>query len=51
MYDLARIDLMNLGNVSQFVEDAKRHTNNQNKNDIFCPFVDCEKKLRGWILK
>jgi hypothetical protein len=45
MYDLARMDPMYLENVHQFVEDAKRHANNQNKNDIFCPCVDCENKI------
>jgi hypothetical protein len=45
MYDLARIDPMYLENIHQFVEEAKRHANNQNKNDIFCPCVDCENKI------
>jgi hypothetical protein len=45
MYDLARIDPMYLENVHQFVEEAKRHANRQNKNDIFCPCVDCENKI------
>jgi hypothetical protein len=45
MYDLARIDLMYLENVRQFVEEAKRHANRQNKNDIFCPCVECENKI------
>jgi hypothetical protein len=45
MYDLASIDPMYLENVHQFVEDAKRHTNRQNKDDIFCPCVDCENKI------
>jgi hypothetical protein len=45
MYDLARIDPMYLKNVCQFVEEAKRHANRQNKNDIFCPSVDCEIKI------
>jgi transcription initiation factor IIE alpha subunit len=43
MYDLARIDPMYLENVHQFIEEAKRHANKQNKNDIFCchtPFRD-----------
>jgi hypothetical protein len=35
MYDLARIDLMYLENVPQFVEETKSHANSQNKNDIF----------------
>jgi hypothetical protein len=42
MYDLARIDHMYLENICQFVEEAKRHANRQNKNDIFCPCVDSE---------
>jgi hypothetical protein len=42
MYILVRIDPMYLENVRQFVEEAKRHANSQNKNDIFCPCVDCE---------
>jgi hypothetical protein len=41
IYDLARIDPMYLKNVRQFVEEAKR----RNKNDIFCPCVDCENKI------
>jgi hypothetical protein len=45
MYDLARIDLMYLENVHQFVEEAKRYANRQNKNDIFYPHVDCENKI------
>jgi hypothetical protein len=45
MYDLARIDPIYLENVRQFIEDAKRHANSQNKNDIFCPCVDCENKI------
>jgi hypothetical protein len=45
IYDLARIDLMYLENVHQFVEEAKRHANSQNKNDIFYPCVDCENKI------
>jgi hypothetical protein len=45
MYDLARIDPMYLQNVHQFVEEAKMHANRQNKNDIFCLCVDCEKKI------
>jgi hypothetical protein len=45
MYDLVRINLMYLENIHQFVEEAKRHTNRQNKNDIFCPCVDCENKI------
>jgi hypothetical protein len=45
MYDLARIDPMYLKNVRQFVEEAKRHANRQNKNDIFYPCVDYENKI------
>jgi hypothetical protein len=45
IYDLARIDLMYIENVRRFVEEAKRHKNSQNKNDIFCPCVDCENKI------
>jgi hypothetical protein len=45
MYDLARIDLIYLENVCQFVEKAKRHANRQNKNDIFYPYVYCENKI------
>jgi hypothetical protein len=45
MYDLARIDPMYLENVQQFVQEAKRHANRQNKNDIFCPCVDYENKI------
>jgi hypothetical protein len=45
MYDLARINLMYLENVHQFVEEAKMHANRQNKNDIFCPCVDDENKI------
>jgi hypothetical protein len=45
MYDLTKINLMYLENVSQFVEEAKRHANRQNKNDIFCPCVNCENKI------
>jgi hypothetical protein len=45
MYDLARIDLMYLENVHQFIEEAKRHADNQRKNDIFYPCVDCENKI------
>jgi hypothetical protein len=37
MYDLAMID--------QFVEEAQRHANNQNKNDIFYPCVESENKI------
>jgi hypothetical protein len=44
MYDLARIDPMYLENICQFVEEAKRHANKQNKNHIFCTLVDCENK-------
>jgi hypothetical protein len=45
MYDLARINPMYLENVRQFVGEANRHANMQNKNDIFCPCVDCENKI------
>jgi hypothetical protein len=45
MYDLARIDPIYLENVHQFVEEAERHANNQNKMDIFCPCVDYENKI------
>jgi hypothetical protein len=45
MYDLARINPMYLENICQFVEEAKRHANRQNKNNIFCPCVDCENKI------
>jgi hypothetical protein len=45
MYDLVRIDPMYLENVRQFVEEATRHANKQNKNDIFCPCVDYENKI------
>jgi hypothetical protein len=48
MYDLARIDLMYLENVHQFVEEAKRHANRQNKNGIFYPYVYCENKIE-WL--
>jgi hypothetical protein len=42
---LARIDPIYLENVHQFVEEEKRHANSQNKNNIFCPYVDCENKI------
>jgi hypothetical protein len=45
MYDLARIDLLYLENIRQFIEGAKRHANKQNKNDIFYPCVHCENKI------
>jgi hypothetical protein len=45
MYGLAMIDPMYLENVCQFAEEAKRHANSENKNDIFCPCVDCENKI------
>jgi hypothetical protein len=45
MYDLATIDPMYLENLRQFVEEAKRDAKRQNKNDIFCPCVDCENKI------
>jgi hypothetical protein len=44
MCDLVRIDPIYLENVHQFVEESKRHTNRQNKNNIFCPCVNCENK-------
>jgi hypothetical protein len=43
MYDLARLDHIYLENVHQFVEGAKSHANRHNKNDTFCPCVDCKK--------
>jgi hypothetical protein len=45
MYDLARIDLLYLENIREFIEGAKRHANKQNKNDIFYPCVHCENKI------
>jgi hypothetical protein len=45
MYNLAMIDPMYLKNIRQFVEEAKRHANRQNINDIFYPYVDCENKI------
>ncbi|WP_428025437.1 hypothetical protein [Arcobacter sp.] len=45
MYDLARIDPMYIENIRLFIEEAKGHANRQNKNDIFCPYVDCENKI------
>jgi hypothetical protein len=45
MYDLARIDPMYVENVRQFVEELMRHAIRQNKNDIFCPCVECENKI------
>jgi hypothetical protein len=45
MYELARIDPMYLENVRRFVEEANRHANRQNKNNIFCPCVNCENKI------
>jgi hypothetical protein len=45
MYDLARINLMYLKNVHQFVKEEKRQANSQNKNDIFYPYVDYENKI------
>jgi hypothetical protein len=36
---------MYLENVRQFVQEAKRHANSQNKYDIFCPCVDGENKI------
>jgi hypothetical protein len=48
IYDLARIGPMYLENVHRFGKEAKRHANRQNKNDIFCPCVDCENKI-AWL--
>jgi hypothetical protein len=48
MYDLAMTDLMYLKNVHQAIEEAKRQANIQNKNEIFCPYVDCENKIT-WL--
>ena len=48
MYDLSWIDPMYIENVHQFVEEAKRNANKQNKNDIFCPCVDCKNKI-AWL--
>jgi hypothetical protein len=45
MYNLAKIDLMYLENVRQFVEEAKMHVNRQNKNDILCPCVVYKNKI------
>jgi hypothetical protein len=45
MYDLGRIDPMYLENVHHFVEEAKMNAKKQNKNDIFCPYVDHENKI------
>jgi hypothetical protein len=45
MYDLVRFDLIYLENVHLFVEEAKRHANNENKNNIFYPYVDCKNKI------
>jgi hypothetical protein len=45
MFDLARINPMYLDNVRQFVEEAKRHANRQNKNDIFYTCVDYKNKI------
>jgi hypothetical protein len=42
MYDLARIDLMYLEDVRQFVEEACKLPE---QNDIFYPCVDCENKI------
>jgi hypothetical protein len=51
MYDLARINPMYLENVHQFIEEAKRHANKQNKNDIFVLVLTVKIKLCGHILK
>jgi hypothetical protein len=48
MYDLSWIDPMYIENVHQFVEEAKRNANKQNKNDIFCPCVDYKNKI-AWL--
>jgi hypothetical protein len=45
MYNLTRIDPMYLENVCQFVEEAKRHANRQNKNDIFLSYPVFTPKL------
>jgi hypothetical protein len=45
IYDLARIYSMYVENVRQFVEEVNKHANRQNKNDIFCPYVDYENKI------
>ncbi len=42
MHDLVRIDPRYLENVRQFGEEACKQ---QNKNDIFCPCVDCKNKI------
>jgi hypothetical protein len=44
MYDLARIDHMYIENVRWFFKEAKRHANNQNKNNIFYLCIDHENK-------
>jgi hypothetical protein len=51
MYDLARFDPVYIENVHHFVEEAMGHANREKMSDIFCPCVDCDKKLRGRILK
>jgi hypothetical protein len=51
MYDLARIDPMYLENVRQFVEEAKRHANMQNKMIYFILVLTVKTKLRGRMLK
>jgi predicted PP-loop superfamily ATPase len=51
MHDLARTDPMYIENVHQFVDEAKRHANRQNKNDMFCPCGDCENKIVWRVLK
>jgi hypothetical protein len=50
MYNLARIDPMYIENVHQFVEEAKRHANRQNKKK-FILVLTVKTKLRGRILK
>jgi hypothetical protein len=51
MYNLARIDPMYIENVHQFVEEAKRHANRQNKKIYFILVLTVKTKLRGRILK
>jgi predicted PP-loop superfamily ATPase len=51
MHDLARTDPMYIENVHQFVDEAKRHANRQNKNDMFYPCGDCENKIVWRVLK
>jgi hypothetical protein len=51
IYDLARIDLMYLENVRQFIEEAKRHTTARMKIIYFVLVLTVKTKLRGRILK